>query len=65
MKKKIQNNKIPKWHMICEDCIDRPRFYVKDMFLSTTMDAQLCNRHFYLFAKKFEKWFLEDELLYK
>lgn len=64
MKKKSSQH-IPKWHMICEDCIERPRFHLKDTLLTTTIDAQLCNRHFYLFSKKFEKWFLENEILYK
>ena len=42
----------------CNDCIERPKFEVKQLDFNEAI--KLCNRHFYLLAKKHERWFLED-----
>lgn len=45
----------------CCDCKDRPTYLLKDISFGVR-GKRLCNRHFYLFSKKFEKWFLEDKI---
>ena len=44
----------------CNDCKERPQFEITQLDFSSK--EKLCNRHFYLFSKKFTKWFLEDVL---
>lgn len=46
---------------VCVDCEERPTFEVRQITFTGT--RKLCNRHFYLFAEKYKKWFLEDEVL--
>lgn len=43
---------------VCSDCVERPAFIITQIGFAS--DTKLCNRHFLLFSKEFERWFLGE-----
>jgi len=49
-------------NQVCLDCKKRPVYRIIDLGFGDPTPMNLCNRHFYLFSKRFEKWFLQDKV---
>lgn len=48
--------------LTCDDCTDRPKWLLEDLDFTFQSKQKLCNRHFFLFTNKFQKWFIEDKI---